>query len=612
MFVFAHVLGTVLALAPSPSPSPSAPPEIAHVFTADRTDQTLNNTARTTYVITHDQIVRDGYRTIGAALQYVPGVEMWPLGALGSNYAFGIRGSDSAEILVLVDGLPAPGSFSNTVELGNLPTTGVDRIEIVEGGGSTLYGSGSIGGIINVITQRSAQTSATVRYGSFNDKEFYVNTDHVQFSRTIASNDFGLPNGSTRPDSDYASTALHLNEEQRIGTFDVALRAGLESDKLGAPGTDGFLSTTSRQNDVNENANLLVSRKSAQAEATIQFGGSTQQVEFLCNAVTDTNCFTPNPALSTEGRVDFGARNAVTGANEQLLYGVDLSRGVVRSDSGGAVSPGTPPISANALAQSAAYVQERLDRTWGTVYGGMRAERDGSLGGEFSPSAGFVVRLSNQTSLKGNVATAFRAPNAAELYFPGFGNPALQPERAKVADLTIVDSHIAGGASLGWFTNRTNDLIQFDIAANTLNQIHHAFLQGLTFDVRTQPYNGIVTSLNVTDLYRAQNVDTQARLENDPVMDANLRLDYAARNNSAIDGWGLAFQIAGQRGTVNTTLPTFDQPVEFATVNAYLRAKAGSNALVTLRGYNLGNERYAAVPGYPMPGRGFAVELSAK
>ncbi len=542
------MLGALLALAPSPSPSPSPAAEIAHVYTSDRSDETLNNAARSTYVVTSEEIARNGYRTVAQALQDVPGVELSELGPIGSNVEFGVRGSASSEVLVLIDGLPAPGMFSNTVELGNLPTTGVDRIEVVEGGGSTLYGTGAMGGIINVITQRSANTSATARYGSFGDQELYLNTEHVQVSRVVAANDFGLPGGSTRPDSDYASSSIHGNEAWSMGSFDAAIRAGIESDRLGAPGSDSFLSPTSRESDLNENADFTLTRRTAQAQSALQLGVTRQQIEFLCEAAVDPNCGFANPALDTENRFDFGARNTITGADEQTLYGIDLSRGVVRSDSGGEVTPPTAPVSTDALAQAAAYVQQRFDQSWGDAYAGIRGERDGGLGGEFSPSAGFVYRLSNEAAIKGNAATAFRAPNAGELYFPGFGNPALQPERAKVLDLAVSDSHFAGGASLGWFSNRTNDLIAYDFTTNTDEQIDRAFLQGLTFDMRTPVYNGYAMSFNLTDLYRAQNVDTQTRLANDPVIASNLRLDYTAHSTGPLDGWGIVLRTSGQRG----------------------------------------------------------------
>lgn len=629
MTAFPSVLCTLLALVPSPSPSPAATasplPQIAHVYTSDRTDETLSNAARTTYVVTHEQIVRNGYRTIAEALGSVPGVKILAYGGIGSNVNYGIRGSAAAQTLVLIDGLPAPGSFSDSVELGNLPTTGVDRIEVVEGGGSTLYGTGAIGGIINVITQRRSDTSATARYGSFAQQQVQVETPYVQFSRTLARNDYGLPNGTVRVDSDYASTSAHAGAQRRFGVFDAVLRAGISADGGGTPGLYPFDSATSREQNLNANANVTLTRSAPHSQTTFQLGGTRQQITFSCNPdpKIDPNCFQPQPALNTESRLDFSARNVVDSASGQLLYGVDLSRGFVRADSGGTAIPPAPDVSTNAFAQTAAYVQQSFSGAWGRLYAGLRGERDGGLGGEFSPSLGFVARLSNEATIKGNVATAFRAPNATELYFPGYGNPALHPERAKVADLSIVDSHALGGVTLGWFMNRTNDLIVPVLVdpktfAYAPENVDHAFIEGLTLDVRTRPFNRFTASFDLTDTYRAQDLDSGARLNEDPVLAANLRLDYAAPRTGALDGWGAAVHLAGARGYVDYTQPLFDQPAAFTTVDAYVRVRAGHDLLLTLRGYNLGNERYAAlggfggVNGYPMPGRSFILEVSTR
>lgn len=614
----ACALCATLALAPTPSPSPSPLPQIAHVYTSDRSDETLKSATRTTYIVTRAQIVRYGYRTVGEALQSLPGVSALPYGALGSSVNYGIRGSNTAQVLVLVDGLPAPGSLGNSVELGNLPTTGVERIEVVEGGGSTLYGTGAIGGIINIITQRSAATSGTLAYGSFGERRLEVSTPNVQFSRTVAANAFGLPDGTVRPDSDYASSAIHAGAARRIGEVDLAVRAGLTADRSGTPGFYAFQSPTSREDDLNGDANLTATRAGAQAQTTLQFGGTRQQITFACDPSSDANCFQAVPSLSTESRLDVSARNVVSGGNEQLLYGLDVSRGTVRSDAG-------VTFSIDSMAQSAAYVQQRVDERWGNFYYGVRGERDGSLGGEFSPSAGVLVRLSNQASIRANLASAFRAPNATELYFPGYGNALLQPERAKVADLSITDDALLGGVTLGWFANRTSNLIVptpvkagsscvQDPASFVYEpcNVDHAFIEGLTLDARTPVFHRFTTSLNLTDLYRAQDLDAQTRLPDQSVLTANLRLDYTGAASSLVDSWGVWMHVAGARGAVDQTQPLFFQPAAYTTANAYLRLRAGRSAIVSLRGYNLGNERYAAVNGFPMPGRSFVVELSSK
>lgn len=610
------------AIVTSPSPSPSSAPEIAHVITSDRTETTLRNSTRTTFVITADEIARHGYRSVSDALANVPGVEINRYGPIGSNSSYGIRGSSSAQVLVLIDGVPATGGFANSVALSTISTVGISRIEVVEGGGSTLYGTGAIGGIINVITDaQKAPTTASMEFGSFGDRAVSASGKGFSFERVVANNSFALPNGITRNNDDFEATTARFGFDQNLGKIGVSLRTSIEGDHIGAPGPLDFASPTSREDDVNADATLAFTLKRAQSTPTLQLGGSRQQLLFGC-ASTDPNCFLTTQALSTESRASFGLRNVVSGANERIIYGVDFSRGIVRADSGG----GTPSsLQVNALAQSAAYVQENWETRAGEVYAGMRAERDGSLGGEFSPSFGWRTSLGGDLTLKANAATAFRAPNASELYFPGYGSVAqgfgqLQPERAQVGDLAITDSRLLGGVTFGWFTNRTNHLIEaaqvatdpatgFPIYA-PLN-VDHAFMQGFTFDAATKTHHGLSATFRLTDLYRAANLDAGTRLPNDPVMSADLGFLYTAGRSGALDEAGAS--IHGESARYWTTPePAFEQSFGFNTIDAYARFRLTNHLLLTLRGRNLGNSRYAETSGYPMPPASFAVQLTTK
>ena len=575
-----------------------------------------------TYVVTRDDIERHGYRTIGAALATLPGVEITRYGPIGQNVSYGIRGSSSAQVLVLVNGLPAAGEFANSVQLGTATTAGVRRIEVVEGGGSTLYGTGAIGGIINVITEAQyVPPSALLTYGTFGDRELQVSAEGLTFERLVADNSFGLPessgNPSARSDVDDETSTLRYGLDRKIGAIDASLRAGAENDHLGAAGFFPYLSPTSREDDVNENVSATFTLDRPHASTTLQLGGSRQQLAFRCDALDDANCFFTVPALSTESRVDMSVRNAVETARNRLIYGLDLSRGNVREDSG-AGSPGA--ISTATLAQSAAYVQETRPFAKGSAYLGIRGERDGALGGEFSPSAGISVEVSPSFEVKANAATAFRAPNASELYFPGYGNRTLSAERARVADVTVTDRHALGGIAVGWFGNHTNDLIvpQLTGTDSSGNPIYHpenvdrASIQGLTLDMRTLPAHGIVTSLTITDLYRALDMDTGARLPNDPVLTASLQLTFHTATISAMEDAGVTFRTAGARAPLDSFEPYFAQAGTYTVVDAFARFRVARRALLAIRGFNLGNERYAEVAGYPMPGRTLALELTMK
>ncbi|HEY5340604.1 MAG TPA: TonB-dependent receptor, partial [Candidatus Aquilonibacter sp.] len=582
MFSFAALrllAAAVVSTSPTPSPAPSAIPQIAHVITSDRSDETLHNAVRTTYVVTAADIARNGYRTVGDALANVPGVEIESYGPIGAAAAYGIRGSSSTQTLVLIDGEPAPGGLANSVPLGTISTAGVARIEVVEGGGSTLYGTGAIGGIINIITDGSkAPSSASLRYGTFDDGELRVQADGLSFEHINANNSFavppsnsqGIPNPATRSNSDYTESDVRYGTDRTLGRFDVSLRASAADDDLGADGYFPYVSPTGREHDVNEGGVLGIALRRAQSDATLSLFGTRQLLSFDCEAATDVNCYQLAPSLDAEARTGLSLRDSVSGAHERLIYGADLSRGTVFVSDGNG-----DPVAQDTFAQSAAYAQETWIGTRSEVYAGIRGERDGSLGGEFSPSLGARYDLSAALMLKVNAASAFRAPNATELYYPGYGSVTqglglLRPERAHVADATLIDDRVLGGVSLGWFANYTRNLIEPAIVGYQNNvptyapqNIDHAHIEGLTFDAKTVPFHGVSTTLGVTDLYLASNVDTGARLPDNAVLAANLGLVYRGGATERIEAAGISERVVGARGFVDPTQPLFDQPADY-------------------------------------------------
>ena len=628
----------VIPLSPTPSPSPTPLPQIAHVVTADRTDETLRNSVRTIYVVTSQQIAENGWRTVTDALQNVPGVQIASYGTIGAQANYGIRGSDSTEVLVLVDGQPAPGGLADSVQLGTYSTAGIDRIEIVEGGGSTLYGAGSIGGIINIITDtQHAPPSVSLRYGTFDDSELQLQGYGFSFDHIYANNSYALPvdpnSGlpDTRTNGDYLSNTFAYGLSHMLGAVNVNFHVSTASDDVGADGEFPDYSPTSREHDVNDAGVLTFSLRRAQSLPTLSLSGTLQQITFECDATNDPNCFQPAPSLDTENRLGLSLRNVVTGANSRLIYGVDLSRGFVNVNDGFG-----DPVTTAILPQTAAYVQQTWIGTRGEFYAGLRGERDGEFGGEYSPSVGARVNLSDALTLKVNAATAFRAPNATELYYPNYGSIVqgfgpLQPERAQVGDVTLSDNRALGGIALTWFDNYTRDLIvptcmlycnPATAPPNTFpvfapQNVDQAHISGFVLDAKTLPMHGIVATLGVTNLYLAQNLDAQYRLPDYPtlsypVFNVNLGLQYTAPPRDVLNQVGITVRAVGAGGTVDPTQPLFYQPAAYSDTTAYASFRIARKALLTLRGYNLGNERYAEVSGYPMPGRTFAVELTTR
>jgi outer membrane cobalamin receptor len=647
------IAAVIAAASPTPSASPSAPPEIAHVVTSDRGEEAASRATRTTYVVTAADISRNGYRTVADALSQVPGVTVARYGAFGQFADVTIRGSSALQVLVLLDGLPVAGSQFENVNLEQLPVSGVDRIEIVEGGGSTLYGSGSIGGVINVITTGAAPTQATLSTGSFGEQTYQLQTPYFSIQRTYAANGYGLPGGGTRVNADAGLTAATVTYGRKFGANELAFLADYTDARLGDPGPIGFTSTTSRQGTIARDVRLRLTHHSPHAQFTIAAGGSAQNFTYTCNSPVDYACpnwvdlpapkLTPPPFAQTmtdqRGMVE--ATNVVGDDKQRLVYGIDLSGGNDRIDggTGSACPPSTAyygygscgilayeaGVTPNGYAQSAAFVQAQWFGGNGATYSaGLRGERDlNSLataqGGALSPSIGAIVPLAAGLQLKLNAATAFRAPTAEELFYPPqgvFSNPSLVPERTCVGDATLVGRFGFGDVSFGWFTTSGSNLIADEDPAKLdfkpVN-IGRASIQGFTLGLHARPYRHLATALDVTNLYRAQNLETQSRIAGrGPVFATVLGLKYVTAPTSGFDGAGLTISNNGSFQAPASYEPWWAQSAAYTTVDAYAGFRVSHALLVTLRGYNLLDDRYAIYNGFPMPGPGVAIELRSR
>jgi outer membrane receptor protein involved in Fe transport len=627
VFLFAAALAAAATPTPSPSPSPSTLPSIAHVVTSDRGSELATHAARTTYVVTAADIARNGNRTIADAIENLPSVEIQRYGAFGAQANVGIRGSSNAQVLVLLDGLPMAGAQIENVNLEQYGVAGIDRIEVVEGGGSTLYGSGSIGGVINIITNGHAPTSATVATGSFDEQTYQLTTPFFSFQRTYAGNAFPLPDGTTRTNADAGLTTGTLTFAHRAGAFDVEFLGSLSDATLGDPGQlPLYTSPTSRQQTISRDLRLRAEKHSKQATFSVAVGASGQALTYTCNTPADSSCFnfyaTPAPSgtappyneLLADNHAMVSVSNAVGDERHRLVYGVDLSRGNARIDGGTGwdTTAYNSIVTTDAYAQTAAYVQSQWFGTrGGGFYVGLRCERDlNSLstaqGSALSPSIGGIVTIGSSLQLKLNAATAFRAPTADELFYPPqgvFSNNGLVPERTRVADATLVDTGRFGQASIGWFTN-----------------VGHAVINGLTLALETAPYRRVVTSFSLTDLYQAQDLDTNTRLPGrGPVLSMTTGLRYAASAESRFDGFGVKLTSNGLSEQPQYIVPfstTPNPPYAQAAASTLLDAYAGyritPKLVLTLRGYNLLDDRYATYNGYPMPGRSIALELRSR
>jgi vitamin B12 transporter len=608
--------------APSPAPSVSPLPEIGRVQTSDRRDEPLRDAVKTTFVVTKAEMLRRGDQTVADALSRVPGLNVQHNGPLGTLSDLTLDGYRTNQILLLVDGRPAGGEQVKFPAIDTMSTTGIERIEIVEGGGATLYGTGALGGVINVITTGGSGLRARPRFAldadSLGGRSIAFENGTFAFERRVSPNRFAFPSvgpvaaGSAVNQDDSATTA-RFTSAGRIGSLRIDGSAGLRDDHLGAPGDFAFppVSRTARENTTTGDARARLGIDRAHSSTTLELSGTTLTSTYSFDpndpAVAAFNLFGGTTQITREGRVQASLRDVVRSETSTLVAGIDLARGVGRVDDG--LAPATL-----GFAQTAAYAQESFTVAGGTRFDlGLRGERDGGYGGIVAPSLGARVPLGGGFQVRANYATGFRTPDITDLAFPTFSNPNLRPERSHGGDLSL-DAPLLGGASLRWFVENGNDLIatnpNYDFSSPTsgtnpfLINVARFSIAGFVGTIRSRPFHGFTSSLALTDTYRALDLTgTAMRLARRPVLAGDLTLEYANARPGALDAAGFLAHLVGPHDTPDT---------EYTRVDAYVRFRAAPAALVSLRIVNLGDARYADVSGFPMPGRSFALELSTR
>ena len=128
------------------------------VVTATRTETPLRDVTTSITVITEEEIRAQQAETVLDALRDVPGLDVVQSGSRGSTTSVFIRGSNSNQVLVLIDGMEVNSGTAGSFNFAHLLTDNVERIEVLRGAGGTLYGSKAVGGVINILTKRGEGT----------------------------------------------------------------------------------------------------------------------------------------------------------------------------------------------------------------------------------------------------------------------------------------------------------------------------------------------------------------------------------------------------------------------------------------------------------------------
>ncbi|HIJ57340.1 MAG TPA: TonB-dependent receptor [Deltaproteobacteria bacterium] len=520
--------------------APSVPTMQEVVVTATRSERTVDKIGgNTATVITSEDIEAKKQMTVEEVLKGIPGLDVAANGGLGSQTSVFIRGADSKNTLVLVDGVMFndPSSPTRSADLGNLTVDNIERIEVVRGPMSVLYGSNATAGVVNIITKKG-RGRPTVHVGaeggSFNTWKVYGDTAgaykkfnfSVSGSRTetggfsIADDDNRriLHDGNTSekdgwknttvtgkfgvditPDFDINGTVRYLDSETKLDDYFSGnfpdFNAGYAVDQVDFdPAT--FLSTpnpngTKKQQVDNQQLiykadihNFFFERI---VESTLYFQGSNLERDGL-----DAD---GAASFDLDGKTqEFGWQGSFNHKDINLLYlGASYFKEFLDSN---ASSLDKDQNITSFWVQDQLFIGDGFD-----IIGGIRYddhERAGSAT-TFRIAPAYTFQQT-ETTIKGSYGTGFRAPSLFEL-FSDYGNENLKEEKSKGWDVGIEQPVFENKVRLGvtYFDMQFEDRIDFDMSTYAYNQLPGGTkTKGLEAFVRFTPISDLTFLLNYT------------------------------------------------------------------------------------------------------------------
>src|SRR5450759_2842692 len=555
-------LGAALLSRPLPGqdvpPDEAAPPRVRQEVAVVATRLDMAPASATVRIVTREEIAAmPGVRALPDVLQTILGLDVRRRGLNGTQADVGIRGSDFNGTLLLVDGQPMTDPQSGHLSADfDVPLGAVERIEVLAGGGSALWGSNAVGGVVNIVTRGAdlgrSNMQLEMRYGHGSDSldaGGFRTAVRIGESVSAAIDWYRTENSGFRDDTESASGLLRVSGRWDTGAGPVTLGLGYASRNYGAYGFYGTAYPDQQESTRTRTATL---------SSTLTLGGWTLTPSAFVRAHhddfvldRDDPAFYENLHDTVTGLLRLAARHGFLGG--ALAFGVEAGRETISSTN----------LGSHGRDHRALFAE--LARAWdpgapeaGSLRVGLRGDTYDRYGSRLSPYAGAAWNILRGLTLRASFGTSFRVPSFTELYYvdpQNIGNPDLRPETAWNVE-----------AAADWTRGRPTFLTQLRV-------------------------QGAYTFVDLASLSAAAGGATQGKYVLDPL---HSKWDVAA-------GVALPLELSATSRLSYFSRPSFADGVWLLSARLSWQAFQGHILEFFVDGENLGNVRYEEVPGVPLP-----------
>jgi len=569
------------------------------VITAARVPQAAADVIADVVVIDADTIARSPSVSLTELLQRQGGVEIAGNGGPGQPSAVFVRGTNANHVVLLIDGVRVNSATTGANALEHLPLAQIERIEVLRGPASSLYGADAVGGVIQIFTRSGSGAHGRISIGSDRlrdasagiggkigdtDWSLLAGAQSVRaFSATNAGNPFSF--NDDRDPYRHLHAAAKLRHAWAAGQS-LGLQA-LASDAVthfdAGPGSDDL----NRQRITSvalDSRNRITERWNSTLRLARGADHLVTEGVFASRFTTDQDQFT--------------WQHDVT-----MMPGVDLQGGVEwRRESVGGDTAFSHTVRRITSAFGGATAQVQAHR----LEGSLRLDRNSQFGSRTTGRVGYGFDLDAAWRVATAAGTAFRAPSFNDLYFPlsfGFsGNPDLRPERSRGADLALRFQRAATSASVTLFANRIDDLIAVDPSFSTVVNVNRARIHGATLAAQHR-----------SDAWRVAGEWTQQSARD---ADAGTWLVRRARHHGhasasyAVGPFELGSDLTGSGARFDSAANAPSTRMGgYALLDVFARWQIGREIGLSARVRNAFDKRYELAQGYNTAPRQFVLTL---
>ncbi len=579
-------IAALVVLQPAAAIASDAAPGDTIIVTATRTEIRLEDAIVPVEVITREDIELSLANDLSELLRFQAGFDIGRNGGPGQATSTFLRGTESNHTLILVNGVRMnPGTIGGGA-IQNISPEVIERIEIVKGARSALFGTDAIGGVINIITRGAPASTveAGIGFGSFSSDTGYLSAgnrgDNGEVGITIdwQSTDGYAPQSASDIERGYDNLSFNLNASRRFGSNEVSLRHW-QADGM-VEYLDFFLSPLDQDYRNQTTALQLDSQVSDK-------GSSKLIVSYMTDDITQNQ--SDDFVESNRTSIDWQYTHAFE--QHTLTAGVFVMQENAESLSFG--SGFDEDTDTRAL-----FVQDQWTRDRHSAFVAVRLTDHETFGNETTWNAEYAYDLGDAWTLNAGLARAFRAPDATDRF--GFGgDPDLDPE---LADEMQVGARYAPGdrhsVSIEIFSKDIEDLIEFDLETFTLKNIAEAEIRGVELGYE---YRGDTFTLRADAVRQtADNATDDTRL----LRRAEESLTVSYTQEIGAHRLGLSVLAAGDREDFGGT-----RLAGYVLANLSGQLKLSDSWQLNARVENLLDTDYETAAGFPMQERSGFVEL---